>query len=301
VCNSAPRASILINNYNYGCYLRQCIDSACAQTYADLEIIVVDDGSTDDSISIIKSYGDRIVPILKENAGQASCFNVGFASSRGDVIFLLDSDDVFHPEKVATFMKIYDQREVQWCVDETDQSGVPQVTGSIANEKVQFADWRGSITRGAIPHVPAPTSGLSFRRDLLARILPMPTANGITLSDNYIKFAAAGLGAGAICTVPFTYQRIHASNRYTQSPQIRARRAEIMQETGEQLIRHFPFLSAIAIKLISLAIADQIAQGASRLPLLLRLWQSRSFNLAQKLQITVLSAMRAVRKRLAGG
>ena len=95
------KASILVNNYNYGRYLRQCIDSACAQTYRDIEIIVVDDGSTDNSQEIIASYGSEIVPLFKENGGQASCLDAGFSRSCGDVIFFLDSDDEFHPQKVA--------------------------------------------------------------------------------------------------------------------------------------------------------------------------------------------------------
>ncbi len=90
-----PKLSILINNYNYGRFLGEAIDSALAQTYRNIEIIVVDDGSTDNSCEIIAGYGDRIIPILKENGGQASAFNAGFAISTGEWIALLDSDDVF--------------------------------------------------------------------------------------------------------------------------------------------------------------------------------------------------------------
>src|SRR6184192_1210231 len=67
-----PLVSILINNYNYGRFLREAIDSALRQTYTNTEVIVVDDGSTDDSRQIIAGYGSRIVPVLKENGGQAS-------------------------------------------------------------------------------------------------------------------------------------------------------------------------------------------------------------------------------------
>src|SRR2546430_12070413 len=99
---SAPRplVSILINNYNYGRFLREAIDSALRQTYTNTEVIVVDDGSTDDSRPIIAGYGSRIVPVLKENGGQASAFNAGFAVSKGELVCLLDSDDVWITEKV---------------------------------------------------------------------------------------------------------------------------------------------------------------------------------------------------------
>jgi glycosyltransferase involved in cell wall biosynthesis len=67
-----PLVSILINNYNYGRFLTEAIDSALNQTYSNIEVIVVDDGSTDNSQEIIKSYQDKIIPILKPNGGQAS-------------------------------------------------------------------------------------------------------------------------------------------------------------------------------------------------------------------------------------
>ncbi|NEQ67311.1 MAG: glycosyltransferase, partial [Symploca sp. SIO2D2] len=61
-----PLVSILINNYNYGRFLSEAIDSALKQSYSNIEVIVVDDGSTDNSQEIIKSYGEKIVPILKQ-------------------------------------------------------------------------------------------------------------------------------------------------------------------------------------------------------------------------------------------
>jgi glycosyltransferase involved in cell wall biosynthesis len=94
------KATVIINNYNYGRFLATAIESALNQTYADTEVVVVDDGSTDDSRQIIAGYGNRIRPVLKANGGQASTFNAGFAASTGDVICMLDSDDLFYPNKV---------------------------------------------------------------------------------------------------------------------------------------------------------------------------------------------------------
>ena len=95
-----PLVSVIVNNYNYGHFLSEAIDSALAQTYTRTEVIVVDDGSTDDSSEIIAGYGDRIIPVLKENGGQASAFNAGFAKSRGDVICFLDADDYLFPQAI---------------------------------------------------------------------------------------------------------------------------------------------------------------------------------------------------------
>src|ERR1019366_4357461 len=97
---SLPLVSILINNYNYGRFLRDAIDSALNQTYSNIEVIVVDDGSTDSSREIIATYEKRIIPVLKANGGQASAFNAGFAASKGDWVYLLDSDDLFNAKKV---------------------------------------------------------------------------------------------------------------------------------------------------------------------------------------------------------
>ena len=104
---SKPIVSIIINNYNYDRFLAEAIDSALNQTYPHVEIIVVDDGSTDNSRNIIADYGNRIVPVLKSNGGQASSFNEGFKASQGEIICLLDSDDVFHQEKVEKIVTLF--------------------------------------------------------------------------------------------------------------------------------------------------------------------------------------------------
>ncbi len=292
------KASVLINNFNYGRYLRRCIESACAQTYKDVEVVVVDDGSTDGSIDIIKSFGDKVKAVFKNNGGQASCFNAGFERSSGDIVFFLDADDEFHHEKIAIIMKIYKLYKahgVQWCFDFVDESRVPELVRPVAETDISMWDFRASITKGIFPiayDYPVATSSLSFERSLLDRILPMPTSRGVTLSDNYLKFASAGLSVGAICHVPLSYQRIHDSNRYTRSSQNRIRRTEIMMETGGQLARQFPFLSRIGVKLVSTAIAERIAQRLSNFPLLFKHWRGSPFALGEKLRITGMSAIK---------
>src|SRR5687767_6151914 len=86
-----PLVSIIIDNYNYARFLPAAIDSALGQTYPNTEVIVVDDGSTDTSREVIRSYGGRVVPVLKENGGMMSAYNAGFSVSRGEVVVFLDS------------------------------------------------------------------------------------------------------------------------------------------------------------------------------------------------------------------
>jgi glycosyltransferase involved in cell wall biosynthesis len=89
--------SFIIPNYNHARYVRFAIDSALAQTYTDIEIIVVDDGSTDNSRAVLEEYGDRIRPIFQANAGLSGARNTGVAAATGEYIALLDADDTIEP------------------------------------------------------------------------------------------------------------------------------------------------------------------------------------------------------------
>src|SRR3954469_17707313 len=101
----SPLVSIIIDNYNYGRFIGDAIDSALAQTYANKEVIVVDDGSTDNSREIINGYSGRIQSVFKNNGGQSSALNAGFAASHGDVVYFLDADDVLFPDAVENVIR----------------------------------------------------------------------------------------------------------------------------------------------------------------------------------------------------
>lgn len=101
-----PRASVIIPCFNQAAYVRVAIDSALAQTYADVEVVVVDDGSTDDTPAVLASYGDRIRAVRQENAGLSAARNTAIAHATGACIVLLDSDDVLAPECVASRMAV---------------------------------------------------------------------------------------------------------------------------------------------------------------------------------------------------
>ena len=85
-----PRVSVIIPNYNYAHYLAHAVDSVLAQTYPEVEIIVVDDGSTDDSETILRSYGDRIRWIKQKNQGVSAARNLGVKETRGELVAFLD-------------------------------------------------------------------------------------------------------------------------------------------------------------------------------------------------------------------
>jgi len=153
-------ASIIINNYNYDVFLREAVDSALNQTYLNTEVIVVDDGSTDRSREIIASYGDQIIPVLKGNGGQASAFNAGFAASRGEVVFFLDSDDILLPTAVKNATKLFrspDLVKVHWPLWEIDKDG--RKTGQM---KPQGALAEGDLREKVLREGPSANTALSW-------------------------------------------------------------------------------------------------------------------------------------------
>jgi glycosyltransferase involved in cell wall biosynthesis len=101
--------SVIIPTYNRASYVTKAIESVLAQTYNDFEIIVIDDGSTDNTKEVLSPFMDKITYIWKPNGGCASARNVGIQTSKGEFIAFLDSDDLFEPTKfeiqVKTLMK----------------------------------------------------------------------------------------------------------------------------------------------------------------------------------------------------
>lgn len=95
-----PQVSVIIPNYNYANYLRETIDSVLNQTYVNIEIIVVDDGSKDGSKKILESYGRKIKVIFQKNQGVSAARNNGIAESKGEYVAFLDADDVWLPKKI---------------------------------------------------------------------------------------------------------------------------------------------------------------------------------------------------------
>lgn len=97
------RFSVLMPAYNRGNYVRQAIDSVLSQTFTDYELIVVDDGSTDQTPEILKSYGDQIKSCRQKNSGPEVARNTGLALAEGEYLVLLDSDDFLFPFALATY------------------------------------------------------------------------------------------------------------------------------------------------------------------------------------------------------
>ena len=96
----AEKVSIIIPSYNTGKYVQESIESALNQTFTNLEIIVVDDGSTDNSLEQIRKFSDRIKIITKKNGGTSSALNTGIKEMSGDWFKWLGADDILYPNAV---------------------------------------------------------------------------------------------------------------------------------------------------------------------------------------------------------
>jgi glycosyltransferase involved in cell wall biosynthesis len=212
-----PPVSIIIGNYNYARFVGAAIDSALAVDYPDVEVVVVDDGSTDGSDTVIRGYGERIVAIFKPNGGQAAAFNLGFARSRGDIVFFLDSDDLLHrdaPRKIAEVWRAGISK-IQFPLLNIDAEGRP-TDGVFPNFRraVEPSRIRAELLRTGLYRC-SPTSGNAFARPFLERLFPLP--EGVSKgADSFLNVAAPLYGDVVTLLEPLASYRTHGLNSWAQ-------------------------------------------------------------------------------------
>jgi glycosyltransferase involved in cell wall biosynthesis len=215
---TGPLVTILINNYNYERFLREAIDSALSQSYRPVEIIVVDDGSTDQSQEIILSYGSRLTPVFKENGGQASAFNAGIAASRGDIICLLDSDDYFNPGKIERIVELFNALNSakplmvhhKLKILHEDGKAAEQVFDSRIHESpLNLAEY--ARKHKFISYAAGPTSGISINRRMSDLLFPLPENIRIS-ADDFVVLGASLVGEMHYCGDVLGTYRVHGKN-----------------------------------------------------------------------------------------
>ncbi len=256
-----PLVSVVINNYNYGEYVEDAIKSALRQTYPHTEVIVVDDGSTDESVQVIERFRSFVTPLYKSNGGQASALNAGFKATSGDIVCFLDADDVFHRNKVVEVVRILLARpDAGWYFHELKRLQTSEFCHERQRFDTMFPSSVGSVPpstnlrrralEGRLPYFPTATSGMCFRRELLTRILPMPEpleneGHRIT-SDNYLKYVAAALAPGIMDTSNWAILRLHGANAYTDQPANTSQRGVMVMRLAYWLLREHPELHRLA-------------------------------------------------------
>lgn len=204
--------SVVIPNYNYGAFVGSAIESALALDWPQVEVIVVDDGSTDNSRAVIAHYKDRVVAIHQENAGQAAACAAGFARARGEVVIFLDSDDLLDSSLARETAEVWRPgvSKVQFQMKTIDEFGrdlgtvFPQYQGCPSAEDIR----RWVLKTSAYPTPPG--SGNAYSRALLAQLFPLDGLS--TIADSYFLAAAPFLGDVVTVPKPLVSYRIHGQN-----------------------------------------------------------------------------------------
>ena len=231
------RVSVLVNNHNNGRYLAACLESVVAQTRHADEIIVHDDGSTDNSEEVLRTFTDRITVIKStrdENHPGSACFRQAlairksFQASIGDVIFLLDGDDRFHPNRIERYLSVFAAESpskpllVQAPMQVINGSGQPTETRSIHREP--SADPLKDIYRRNDADVFYSTSALAFDRAFLEEWLPIVTVQPECPTWIDVRLTCAAVLSGKVVTLQEELGdwRWHAASNYTSQSKNRS-------------------------------------------------------------------------------
>jgi len=216
VSATAPLVSVIIANYNYGRFLAEAIESVLGQTYRNFELIVVDDGSIDNSREVIESYGDRLIAIFQENAGHGAAMNTGIARSKGEIICLLDSDDYFHREKlfkvVAGFLDHPEWVQISHLRMSIDREGLH--IGRYDPKIYSQGDVRSLLLRWG-RYGWAITSALTYRRSALQHVLPIPAKQypeEKVFADTYLTATIPFYGEVGCINEILMFYRLHGTN-----------------------------------------------------------------------------------------
>ena len=223
VLPEAPLVSVLLANYNYANYIGQSIESVLQQTYQHWELIICDDGSTDNSVAVIESYvqrDKRIRLACKPNGGHTSVLNLAFSLSSGDIICFLDSDDLYLPQKLAAV--------VSACANQPNAGLVVHRVIRV-NAKLQklgvwpLSDlpdgWLGPEmlkSGGILPYAP-PTSGIALRREIAQILFPISVTPPLHMCPDQVVMRLAPL-VTSIKRVPdaLAEYRLHNTNTYSR-------------------------------------------------------------------------------------
>lgn len=214
-----PLVSVIIPNYNYARYVREAVDSVLAQTYPNIEIIVVDDGSKDESKEILQNYGDKIKLIFQKNQGVSAARNNGIRQSKGEFIAFLDADDAWLPQKVEKQVERFLSDDscgmVHVGVQDIDADGKSLQThldgleGDVSHELLLFM--RPVILGGG--------SGIMIRREILKEIGGFDPRLSTSADWDVVYQVSNRYKVGFIGEILLKY-RMHGSNMHGNIPRM---------------------------------------------------------------------------------
>lgn len=173
-----PLVSVLVTNYNYGRYVGEAIQSVLAQTYPNFEVILCDDGSTDNSCAVIETWckkDPRVCLVRQANSGQGSAMNTAFSGAKGELIALLDGDDMSLERRLELVVQAFRQHPEAGMVTHAlkilNLQG--QCSGRDPEEPLDEGWLAPALLQGPEPVFP-PTSGLALRTEIARRVFPLP-------------------------------------------------------------------------------------------------------------------------------
>jgi glycosyltransferase involved in cell wall biosynthesis len=203
-----PLVSCIVPVFNGERYLAEALDSAFAQAYRPLEIVVVDDGSTDGTARVIAAYGERVCAMRQDNAGPSAARNRGVRASHGEFIAFLDADDRWHPEKLTRQMARFAARpELDLCVTWARNFWIAE----LHEEEARFREHR---IAAPLPGYLAPT--LLARRRAFERVGEFDPSLYFSHSTEWF-LRAAELGCIVELMPDVLYERrLHHANRSRQ-------------------------------------------------------------------------------------
>ena len=217
-----PFLSVLIDTYNHEKFIEQAIVSVLEQDFSmkDVEILVVDDGSTDRTPEILRKFEPRIRNLRKANGGQASAFNLAIPECQGDIVAFLDGDDWWAKAKLKTVIPVFDAN--------SDIGGVGhgfymvESEGKVVNTVLPEVERRLSARTPEGARVFGHhrgffgTSRMTYRRAILEQMLPV-TEGAVIEADEWLFTLAPVLADLMVLKQPLFYYRLHAGNLFLLS------------------------------------------------------------------------------------
>src|SRR5258706_9599305 len=202
-----PYVSVLIDTYKHEQFIAQAINSVLEQdmSMADVEIVVVDDGSTDRTAEIVRKFEPRVRLLSKVNGGQASAFNAGIPEAHGEIVAFLDGDDWWAPDKLSAVARVFEAEPAVGLVGHgttqvyPDGRRVAELPREITRFRLTSSEEARifRMRRGFLG-----TSRMTYRKGILAQVGRVPEALKFE-ADEYL-FTLAGLFADVL-VLPASY------------------------------------------------------------------------------------------------
>lgn len=217
--HNLPKVAVIISNYNYAKYIKECVKSIQNQNYPYLQILIVDDGSSDNSLQTISSL-TGVKVISKENGGQLSAFNAGFKALNKDIdiVFFLDADDVMNKNYMLQCVEFYTQHkdvEFAFCNNEhlLPDNSTYKPQSPYKKSILGFGLYKAYFLKEYLGNS---TSSISIKKSILEKILPLDLEGDWRIrADDCIIWGASLVGAniGYLDIYGIKY-RIHSTNNH---------------------------------------------------------------------------------------